>query len=342
MVADPFHLLECAMTAEGGAAVVLTRADRAADLAQSPVFVLGGGTDYYGPAYQHPPVWELGGNTRPDLVAGNVGRRAAEEAFACAGLGPGDVDVCEFYDPFSFEIIRQFEAYGFCGPGEGGDYVTSGAIEPGGATPVTTDGGTMSFSHGGAAVQLLQRVIRGVEQLRGECASMQVEGAEVAMCTGGGCRCAVHRRGPAREGTTVTLLRPQAGEIPLPHPGAVSAPYWEGCAVGGAAVPALRPLRRGHPHPGDHVRPLHRHRPVLGGQQRPRRGVQLDHGVAAVDPRLRGALRAGDRGHGGGLAHAGRPRRVRARRRCASGCPVEVEFFPHPGGVTLPYFHPGV
>ena len=55
MVADPFHLLECAMTSEGGAAVVLTRADRADDLPQRPVYVLGGGTDYYGPAYQHPP-----------------------------------------------------------------------------------------------------------------------------------------------------------------------------------------------------------------------------------------------------------------------------------------------
>lgn len=186
MIAEPFHLLECAMTSEGATAIVMTRAERANDLAARPVFLLGGGTDHFGPSYQHPPVWDLGGTRRPDLVAGYVGRRAAEESFAMAGLGPGDVDVCEFYDPFSFEIIRQFEAFGFCAEGEGGHYVTSGAIEPGGATPVTTDGGTMSFSHGGAAVQLLQRVVRGVEQLRGTCASMQVPGAEVAMCTGGG------------------------------------------------------------------------------------------------------------------------------------------------------------
>ncbi len=186
MIAEPFHLLECAMTSEGATAIVMTRAERANDLAARPVFLIGGGTDHFGPSYQHPPVWDLGGTRRPDLVAGYVGRRAAEESFAMAGLGPGDVDVCEFYDPFSFEIIRQFEAFGFCAEGEGGHYVTSGAIEPGGATPVTTDGGTMSFSHGGAAVQLLQRVVRGVEQLRGTCASMQVPGAEVAMCTGGG------------------------------------------------------------------------------------------------------------------------------------------------------------
>ena len=186
MIADPFHLLDCAMTSEGATAIVLTRADRADDLARPPVYLLGGGTDHLGPSYQHPPAWDLGGVRRPDLIGGHVGRRAAEEAFATAGLGPGDVDVCEFYDPFSFEIIRQFEAFGFCAEGEGGAYVTSGAIEPGGATPVTTDGGTMSFSHGGAAVQLIQRVVRGVEQLRGTCASMQVPGAEVAMCTGGG------------------------------------------------------------------------------------------------------------------------------------------------------------
>ena len=186
MVADPFHLLDCAMASEGGAALVLTTADRAAGSPRRAVHILGGGTDHFGPAYQNPPVWESGGRRRSDLTVGTVGRRASELAFAASGLAPGDVDVCEFYDPFSFEIIRQFEAFGFCPVGDGGDFVMSGVIEPGGRFPITTDGGTMSFSHGGAAVQLLQRVIRGVQQLRGECSTMQVPGAEVALCTGGG------------------------------------------------------------------------------------------------------------------------------------------------------------
>jgi acetyl-CoA acetyltransferase len=186
MVADPFHLLDCSMTAEGGCALVLARGDIARDLAQDPIWVLGGNTDHFGPSYQHPPAWDLGGNRRPDLVDGTVGRRAIETAWSMSGLGPDDVDVCELYDPFSFEIIRQFEAFGFCAEGEGGDYVTSGVIEPGGKHPITTDGGLMSFSHGGATVQLLQRVIRGVQQLRGGCPTMQVDGAEVALCSGGG------------------------------------------------------------------------------------------------------------------------------------------------------------
>ncbi len=57
---------------------------------------------------------------------------------------------------------------------------------------MTTDGGLMSFSHGGAQAQLLQRVIRAVQQLRGECATRQVAGAEVAICSGGGVRRPVH------------------------------------------------------------------------------------------------------------------------------------------------------
>jgi acetyl-CoA acetyltransferase len=186
MVADPYHLLDCAMTSEGGSALVVARADMAANLAQPPVYVLGGGTDHYGPSYHNPPTFDLGGHRRPDLVNGWVGRAAAEAAFRTAGLGPTDVDVCEFYDPFSFEIIRQFEAFGFCGAGEGGEFVLNGTIDVGGPYPVTTDGGLMSFSHGGAFVQMLQRVIRGVRQLRGDCPTRQVSGAEVAMCTGGG------------------------------------------------------------------------------------------------------------------------------------------------------------
>ena len=186
MIASPFHLLDCAMTSEGGCALVLTRDDRARDLPRPAVYVLGGGTDSYGPAYQHPPAFDLGGRRRDDLVNGYVGRAAAEVAFATAGLGPTEVDVCEFYDPFSFELIRQFEAFGFCGTGEGGDFVMGGTIEMGGRYPVTTDGGLLSFSHPGVQVQLLQRVVRGVQQLRGDGAPRQVEGAEVAMCSGGG------------------------------------------------------------------------------------------------------------------------------------------------------------
>src|SRR5437588_1279660 len=163
MVADPFHLLDCAMTSEGGCGLVLARADRAADLAHDPVYILGGNSDSYGPAYQIAPVWDMRG--RSDVPAAYVGRTAPERTFRTAGLGPDDVDVAELYDPFSFEIIRQLEAFGFCGDGEGGQFVEDGNIAADGRLPVTTDGGTMSFSHPGINAQMLQRVIRGGQQL---------------------------------------------------------------------------------------------------------------------------------------------------------------------------------
>jgi len=185
MVADPFHLLDCAMTSEGGCAVVLTTLDRARDRVARPVQVLGVGMDRIGPVYRYPPAWDLTGGRVGDESNGVIGRRAARQSFAMAGLRPADADVCELYDPFSFEIIRQFEAFGFCGPGEGGDFVSDGRIGPGGEVPTTTDGGLMSFSHAGRA-QMLQRVARAVHQVQGVCASNQVPGAEVALCSNGG------------------------------------------------------------------------------------------------------------------------------------------------------------
>jgi acetyl-CoA acetyltransferase len=184
MIADPFHLLDCAMTSEGGCGVVLVSAERAAEC-DMPVWILGGASDSFGPAYTVAPVWDY--RPRPDSdPAGMVGARAAKRAFAMAGLTPADVSVAELYDPFSFEVIRQLEAFGFCSPGEAGPFVADGNIGPGSLLPVTTDGGTMSYSHPGINAQQLQRVIRAALQLRGTCATNQVIGAEVALCSNGG------------------------------------------------------------------------------------------------------------------------------------------------------------
>lgn len=185
MVADPFHLLDCATVCEGGCALVFVHADRVADLRQAPAWIYGAGGDLFGPSYRVAPSFDLTGRDGfgPNGV---VGRRAAQASLAMGGLRVDDVDVGEFYDPFSFEIIRQLEAFGFCGEGEGGAFVEDGNIGPGGRLPVTTDGGTMAFSHAGINAQQFQRVIRGVQQVRGTCPTMQVPDAEVALCTNGG------------------------------------------------------------------------------------------------------------------------------------------------------------
>ncbi|NIB37974.1 thiolase family protein [Pseudomaricurvus alkylphenolicus] len=177
MVASPFHLLDCCLTSEGGAALLITTAERARDLDVDPIYILGAGTDRQGLSYTRAPVWD---------TYGAIGQRAAKRAYGQAGMGPGDIDVCEFYDPFSFEIIRQFETFGFCDLGEGGDFVMDGNIGLDGKFPIVTNGGLMSFGHAGT-VQMLQKVIAAVEQLAGRVPdALKVPGAEVAMATNGG------------------------------------------------------------------------------------------------------------------------------------------------------------
>jgi acetyl-CoA acetyltransferase len=184
MIADPFHLLDCATTSEGGCALVVANVERI-DASRQPVYALGSGADFYGPSYQHPPAWHLSGRRGLD-PNGLVGRHAADKAFAHAGIGRDDVDVLELYDPFSFEIIRQLEAFRFCGDGEGGAFVEDGHIAITGSHPVITDGGTMSFSHAGTNPQMMQRAIRGVQQIRGTAGDLQVPDAHVALCSNGG------------------------------------------------------------------------------------------------------------------------------------------------------------
>ena len=43
LIAYPFHLLECCLVTDGGGALIITAAERAADFPNPPVYVLGHG-----------------------------------------------------------------------------------------------------------------------------------------------------------------------------------------------------------------------------------------------------------------------------------------------------------
>ena len=170
-ICDPFTILDCATTTEGGCALVLARADRVPDARHKAAYVVGVGLEARGQGYTRPPVWEL---------YADLGKWAADHAFEQSGLSRNDVDVFELYDACSFEIVRQFETYGYCKRGEGGEFVMNGAIHRDGRYPISTDGGTMSFGHSGAA-QMLQKVAAGALQLQGRCGERQIAGAKVSI-----------------------------------------------------------------------------------------------------------------------------------------------------------------
>lgn len=137
-VSSPLGVLDCCLVTDGAAAIVLTRADRAKDHCARPAYVLGGAA-----ATTHRYIAAM-----PDLTrtgAADCGPRA----FAQARLGPDDVDVAQLYDAFTINPILFLEDLGFCPKGEGGPFVASGAIAPGGRLPVNTNGGGLSCVHPG-------------------------------------------------------------------------------------------------------------------------------------------------------------------------------------------------
>ncbi|MGD9798060.1 MAG: thiolase [Acidimicrobiia bacterium] len=189
MISDPLCLFDYTMETDGAVAVVTTSAERARDLRQPPVYILSsanGGMGRWGPAifsfFQQPDEYFASSGHRP----------VAKRLYEMAGVTPGDVDVALLYDHFSPLVLMQLEDYGFCPIGEGGPFVAEGNTKLGGAIPTNTHGGHLSEAY----IIGMTHVREAVEQLRGVAVN-QVEGAEIALVTGG----------PASLPVSGTLLR---------------------------------------------------------------------------------------------------------------------------------------
>ena len=107
---------------------------------------------------------------------------AKKQAFSQAGIKLKDIDLAQFYDCFTGEVLFQLEDYGWCKKGEGGAFVEEGHIGPGGDIPVNTGGGLLSAYHYGDLTGLSESVL----QLRGEAGVRQVKDAEICLMTGHG------------------------------------------------------------------------------------------------------------------------------------------------------------
>ena len=173
MVADPLHKLDCCVISDGGGAVIMTTAERARDLKQPAVAVLGAAG-----SQSH---WNI--SQMPNFTE-SAGARCGPEAFARAGLTPADVDTIQFYDSFTITVLMLLEDMGFCKKGEGGAFVSEGHLKRGGRLPLNTDGGGLSSNHPGMRGIFL--LIESVRQLRGQAGEAQVPDCEVALAAGSG------------------------------------------------------------------------------------------------------------------------------------------------------------
>jgi len=172
VIASPFGLFDCCPTTDGAAAAIVCRADLASKWKQRPIWVKGAalavetGKPFFDPTFDY-----LG---FPSTV------KAAEAAYAMAGITPRDVSFAEVHDCFTWTEISNTEDLGFCRKGEGWRLVEEGRTAIEGDVPINPSGGLKSFGHpiGASGVRMIYEV---VTQLRGECGARQVKNPKLGV-----------------------------------------------------------------------------------------------------------------------------------------------------------------
>ncbi len=171
MISSPLRLLDCCLISDGGGAVILTTRSRAKKAACKYVTVRSmamRGT--------HNSITQI-----PDIE--NLGfTDAGRDAFESAGFGVKDVHVSLLHDAFTISVLITLEALGFCGPGEGGNYIRAGHASMGGRCPLNPHGGLLSQAHIGGMLHITE----AVHQLRGTAGKRQVPNARRAIVSGNG------------------------------------------------------------------------------------------------------------------------------------------------------------
>jgi len=173
MIADPLHQLDCCLVTDGAGAIVLVSAERAKRMKNPPIWVLG-----HGESHSH---WSI--QAMPDLTVTSA-KESAAAAFEMSGLTHDEIDVVQIYDSFTITVLITLESLGFCKAGEAADFIKSKGIRPGGAFPLNTNGGGLSYCHPGMYGIFL--LIEAVRQLRDDAGDRQVKDAKTALVNGTG------------------------------------------------------------------------------------------------------------------------------------------------------------
>ena len=163
MVADPFRLMDCSLSVNGGAAAIVSKEE-------SDIEIIGSGfaTDYI-------LTFE-----RKDLTHFVATQIAAKKAFAMAGLTSSDINVAEIHDAFTSVELLSYEDLGFAEQSKGGELIRSGKINLGGQMPVNPSGGLKAKGHPISATGLAQ-IYEITNQLRGNCAERQAKDAKIGL-----------------------------------------------------------------------------------------------------------------------------------------------------------------
>lgn len=114
------------------------------------------------------------------LVGYDMGKAAADQVYAKAGVSPQDIDVVELHDCFAHNELITYEALGLCPEGGAEKFINDGDNTYGGRVVTNPSGGLLSKGHPLGATGLAQ-CYELTRQLRGAAQATQVEGATMAL-----------------------------------------------------------------------------------------------------------------------------------------------------------------
>jgi len=157
--------------ADGAAAYIVTTAERAKAVTDTPAYILGLGSRCTN--------FTVTGQPQDFFKAWNP---AAREAYEMAGITPKDIDVAEIYDAFPSFLLQSMDYLELCKPGEAGKLFEDGVTSPGGELPVTTNGGMMAQGHTGAGGGIAI-LVEAARQVMGKAGDRQVPNANIVVET---------------------------------------------------------------------------------------------------------------------------------------------------------------
>jgi len=169
-IADPIKLLDCSPISDGAAVLILASAEKAKELCDDPIWLVGTGQ----------ATGSIALHDRKDVCTLDATVEASRKAYEMAGITPKDVSCAEVHDCFTIAEICAIEDLGFCEKGQGGKFVEEGNTKLDGSKPINTSGGLKAKGHPVGATGVAQ-VIEAVLQLRGKAGDRQIKDPEYVL-----------------------------------------------------------------------------------------------------------------------------------------------------------------
>ena len=174
MIVDPLRLLDCCQETDGGQAILVTSAERARDLRQTPAVLAGAAQGASEDQHMMRSYYRDSITGIPEMGL------CARQLWEMSQLSHSDMDVGIIYDHFTPLVLPQLEEFGFCERGEAKDFIADGNLELSGSLPCNTHGGQLgeAYLHG------MNGIAEGVRQIRGSSVN-QVDSVGNVLVTAG-------------------------------------------------------------------------------------------------------------------------------------------------------------